>query len=189
MLCVDEKSGMQAPGRSQPVLPMMPGMPERRTHGYARHGVTSPLAASSIADGTVISGIHRQHRAVESRKFRTAIGKAVPAEPNAHLACGDLATRNTPAIRGWLARRPRAETHFTPTGSSRTSQAERWSGFLTGQLIRRGARNSVQAPEKDVRARIETWNQNPRPFVWTKTANEILDSSAKYIAKISDAAH
>jgi len=106
VLCVDDKSGMQAPGRSQPVLPMMPGMPGRRTHDCARHGVTSLFAASGIAGGTVISEIHRQHRAVESRKFPTAIDNAVPAEPNVHLVCGSLAARKTPAIRGWLAAAP-----------------------------------------------------------------------------------
>ena len=189
VLCVDEKSQMQALDRSQPVLPMMPGMPERRTHDYARHGVTSLFAAFNIADGTVISELHRQHRAVEFKKFLVAIDKAVPAGLDVHLVCDNLATHKTPAIRNWLARHPRFELHFTPTGSSWINQVERWFGFLTDQLIRRGVHKSVQALEKDVRTWIGTWNENPRPFVWTKTAEEILNSLAEYIAKISGAGH
>ena len=189
VLCVDEKSGMQALDRSQPVLPMMPGMPERRTHDYARHGVTSLFAAFNIADGTVISELHRQHRAVEFRKFLTAIDKAVPAGLAVHLVCDNLATHKTPAIRDWLARHPRFHLHFTPTGSSWINQVERWFGYLTDQMLRRGVHKSVQALEKDVRAWIENWNHNPRPFVWKKTAEEILDSLAKYIARISGGSH
>ena len=183
---MDEKSGMQALDRSQPVLPMMPGMPERRSHDYARHGVTSLFAAFNIADGTVISD---QHRAVEFKKFLVAIDKAVPDELDVHLVCDNLATHKTPAIRDWLERHPRFRLHFTPTGSSWINQVERWFGFLTDQMIRRGVHKSVQALEKDVRAWIETWNENPRPFMWTKTAEEILDSLAKYIAKISGGGH
>jgi transposase/transcriptional regulator with XRE-family HTH domain len=189
VLCVDEKSGMQALDRSQPVLPMMPGMPERRTHDYARHGTTSLFAAFNIADGTVISELHRQHRAAEFRKFLIAIDKAVPAELDVHLVCDNLATHKTPAIRDWLARHPRFHMHFTPTGSSWINQVERWFGYLTDQMIRRGVHKSVQALEKDVRAWIETWNEDPRPFIWKKTAEEILDSLAKYIARISGGPH
>src|SRR6266851_3077145 len=189
VLCVDEKSGMQALDRSQPVLPMMPGMPERRSHDYARHGVTSLFAAFNIADGTVISEIHRQHRAVEFKKFLVAIDKAVPASLDVHLVCDNLATHKTPAIRDWLDRHPRFHLHFTPTGSSWINQVERWFGFLTDQMIRRGVHKSVQALEKDVRAWIENWNEDPKPFVWKKTAEEILDSLAKYIARISGAGH
>jgi transposase len=189
VLCVDEKSGMQALDRSQPVLPMMPGMPERRTHDYARHGVTSLFAAFNIADGTVISELHRQHRAVEFRKFLIAIDKAVPASLGVHLVCDNLATHKTPEIQAWLARHPRFRLHFTPTGSSWINQVERWFGFLTDQMLRRGVHKSVQALERDVRAWIEAWNEDPRPFTWKKTAEEILDSLAKYIARISDPGH
>src|SRR2546429_4625192 len=183
VLCVDEKSQMQALDRSQPVLPMMPGMPERRSHDYARHGVTSLFAAFNIADGTVISEIHRQHRAVEFRKFLVAIDKAVPAGLEVHLVCDNLATHKTPAIRDWLARHPRFHVHFTPTGSSWINQVERWFGLLTDKLIRRGVHTSVAALEKDIRAWIDTWNANPRPFTWIKTADEILDALADYLAK------
>jgi transposase len=184
VLCVDEKSQIQALDRSQAVLPMMPGMPERRTHDYLRHGITSLFAAFSIADGTVISQLRRRHRAIEFRKFLTAIDKAVPATLEVHLVCDNYATRNTAEIKTWLARHPRFHVHFTPAGSSWMNQAERWFGLLTDKLIRRGVRTSVPALESDIRDWIATWNDNPRPFTWTKTADEILNSLADYLAKI-----
>jgi transposase len=189
VLCVDEKSGMQALDRSHPVLPMMPGMPERRTHDYARHGVTSLFAAFNIADGTVISQIHRRRRAAEFKKFLIAIDKAVPQELDVHLVCDNLSTHKTPAINDWLAKHPRFQLHFTPTGSSWINQVERWFGFLTEQLLRRGVHKSVQALEKEVRDWINEWNEDPKPFVWIKTAEEILDSLARYISRISGAGH
>ena len=189
VLCVDEKSGMQALDRSQPVLPMMPGMPERRSHDYARHGVTSLFAAFDIADGTVISQIHRRHRAAEFKKFLVAIDKAVPAQLDVHLVCDNLATHKTPAIHDWLTKHQRFHVHFTPTGSSWINQVERWFGFLTDQLLKRSVHKSVTALEKDVRDWIANWNQDPKPFAWTKTAEEILDSLKKYIARISGVTH
>ena len=189
VLCVDEKSGIQALDRSQPVLPMMPGVPERRSHDYVRHGTTDLFAAFNIADGTVISFLHRRHRAAEFKKFLVRIDKNVPAGLEVHLVCDNLATHKTPEIQAWLARHPRFCLHFTPTGSSWINQVERWFGYLTAQMIRRGVHKSVQALESDIRAWIENWNQNPRPFAWTKTAEEILDSLARYIAKISGAAY
>jgi transposase len=187
VLCVDEKSQVQALDRSQPVMPMMPGMPERRSHDYARHGVTSLFAASNIADGTVISELHRKHRAIEFKKFLISIDKAVPTELDVHLICDNLSTHKTPAINAWLARHPRFHLHFTPTGSSWINQVERWFGYLTDQLLRRGVHKSVQALEKDVRNWINNWNEDPKPFVWTKTAEEILDSLARYISRITGA--
>jgi len=184
VLCVDEKSQIQALDRSQPVLPMMPGMPERRTHDYLRHGITSLFAAFNIADGTVISQLHRRHRAVEFRMFLAAIDKAVPAELDVHLVCDNYATHNTAEIKTWLARHPRFHVHFTPTGSSWMNQVERWFGLLTDKLVRRGVHTSVQALENDIRDWIATWNDNPRPFTWTKTADEILNSLADYLAKL-----
>ena len=189
VLCVDEKSGIQALDRSQPVLPMMPGVPERRSHDYIRHGTTDLFAAFNIADGTVISQLRRHHRAAEFKKFLARIDKNVPAGLQVHLVCDNLATHKTPLIRQWLARHPRFRLHFTPTGSSWMNQVERWFGFLTDQRIRRGVHKSVQALEADIRAWIENWNANPRPFAWTKTADEILDSLAKYISRISGAAY
>jgi transposase len=189
VLCVDEKSQVQALDRSQPVLPMMPGMPERRTHDYVRNGITSLFAAFNTTDGTVISELHRKHRATEFKKFLTTIDKTVPAESDIHLICDNYGTHKTPAIRAWLAKHPRFHLHFTPTGSSWINQVERWFGFLTDQKIRRGAHKSVRALEADIRAWITDWNQNPKPFIWTKTAEEILESLARYCQRISGAGH
>jgi Transposase and inactivated derivatives len=189
VLCVDEKSQVQALDRSQPVLPMMPGMPERRTHDYYRHGITSLFAAFNIADGTVISELHRQHRAIEFKKFLITIDKTVPAELDVHLICDNYGTHKTPAIKTWLAKHPRFHMHFTPTGSSWINQVERWFGFLTDQKIRRGAHKSVQALEADIRDWIADWNTHPRPFIWTKTAEEILESLARFCRRISGAGH
>lgn len=189
VLCVDEKSQVQALDRSQPVLPMMPGMPERRSHDYVRHGITSLFAAFDIADGTVISELHRKHRAAEFKKFLTTIDKTVPAGLDVYLICDNYGTHKTPAIKAWLARHPRFHMHFTPTGSSWINQVERWFGFLTDQLIRRGVHKSVVALEKDIREWIKDWNRNPKPFVWKKTAEEIIDSLARYCQRISGAGH
>src|SRR6266851_350746 len=189
VLCVDEKSQIQALDRSQPVLPMMPGMPERRTHDYARNGITSLFAAFDVASGTVISALHRRHRHQEFLKFLKKIDKNVPAELDVHIVCDNYGTHKTPAVRDWLDRHPRFHVHFTPTGSSWINQVERWFGYLTGQMIRRGVHKSVQALEADIRTWVANWNQNPRPFAWTKTAEEILDSLAKYISRISGAEH
>ncbi|MGW6262749.1 IS630 family transposase [Streptomyces sp. NPDC055085] len=185
VLCVDEKSQIQALDRSQPVLPMMPGMPERRTHDYLRHGITSLFAAFNIADGTVISALHRRHRAIEFKKFLVTIDKAVPTGLDVHLVCDNYATHNTPDIRAWLAKHPRFHIHFTPTGSSWINQVERWFGLLTDKLIRRGVHTSVKALEDDIKAWIGSWNENPRPFTWTKTADEILKSLANYLTKVT----
>jgi transposase len=185
VLCVDEKSQIQALDRSQPVLPMMPGTPERRTHDYLRHGITSLFAAFNIADGTVISQLHRRHRAVEFRKFLVTIDKAVPADLDVHVVCDNYATHNTAEIKTWLSKHPRFHVHFTPTGSSWMNQVERWFGLLTDKLIRRGVHTSVTALENDITAWIDTWNTNPRPFTWTKTADAILNSLADYLAKVT----
>jgi transposase len=189
VLCTDEKSQVQALDRSQPVLPMMPGMPERRSHDYVRHGITTLFAAFNIADGTVISELHRRHRASEFKKFLTAIDKTVPADLDVHLICDNYGTHKTPAIKAWLAKHPRFQIHFTPTGSSWINQVERWFAFLTDQLLRRGVHKSVAALEKDIREWIKTWNEDPRPFVWRKTAEEIIDSLARYCERISGAGH
>ncbi|AXG51301.1 transposase [Streptomyces lincolnensis] len=184
VLCVDEKSQIQALDRSQLVLPMMPGMPERRTHDYYRHGITSLFAAFNIADGTVISELHRRHRAIEFKKFLVIIDKAVPASLDVHLVCDNYATHNTAEIRTWLRKHPRFHVHFTPTGSSWMNQVERWFGLLTDKLIRRGVHTSVKALEDDIAGWIDTWNENPQPFIWTKTADEILSSLADYLTKV-----
>ena len=188
VLCVDEKAQIQALDRSQPVLPMMPGMPERRTHDYYRHGVTSLFAAFNIADGTVIHQIHRRHRAIEFKKFLVAIDKAVPADLAVQLVADNYGTHKTPEIQAWLAKHPRFHVHFTPTGSSWINQVERWFGLLTDKLIRRGVHTSIQALETDIHDWIATWNDDPKPFTWIKTADDILNSLADYLTKIRPAA-
>jgi transposase len=164
---------------------MMPGVPERRTHEDLRHGITSLFAALPIADGTVIGELHRRHRAVGFTKFLVTIDTAVPAELDVHLVCDNYGTHKTPAIKTWLAAHPRFHVHFTPTGSSWINQVERWFALLTDKLIRRGVHACVQALEDDIEAWIATWNEDPRPFTWSKTADEILNSLADYLAKIT----
>ncbi|QYN19134.1 IS630 family transposase [Amycolatopsis sp. DSM 110486] len=189
VLSVDEKSQIQALDRSQPVLPMMPGMPERRTHDYVRNGLTTLFAAFDVATGEVVSALHRRHRAAEFKKFLAKIDKQVPAHLQIHLICDNYGTHKTPAIRAWLERHPRFHMHFTPTGSSWINQVERWFGFLADQQIRRGVHKNVQNLEADIRSWIKEWNDNPRPFIWTKTAAEILESLANFCRRISDAGH
>jgi len=189
VLCVDEKAQIQALDRSQPVLPMMPGMPERRTHDYVRNGITSLFAAFNVADGTVISALHRRHRAVEFRKFLVKLDKQVPAALDVHLICDNYATHKTDAIQRWLAAHPRFHLHFVPTSSSWLNLVERWFSELTTKLLQRGVHKSVQALEADIRTWIEHWNDDPRPFVWTKTADEILDALTAYCQRISGAGH
>jgi transposase len=170
VLCTDEKSQTQALQRSSPVLPMMPGMPERRTHDYLRNGVTTLFAAFDTATGEVITSIHRRHRAIEFKKFLTKIDQTVPAHLDVHLVCDNYGTHKTPAITAWLARHPRFHMHFTPTYSSWINQVERWFGLLTDKKIRRGAHRSVQALEADIRGWTADWNTHPQPFIWTKPA-------------------
>jgi transposase len=159
--------------RSAPVLPMMPGMPERRTHDYLRNGVTTLFAAFDAATGDVITAIHRRHRAIEFKKFLTKIDQTVPEDLDVHLICDNYGTHKTPAITAWLARHPRFHMHFTPTYSSWINQVERWFGLLTDKKIRRSAHRSVQALEADIRAWTADWNTHPKPFIWTKTAEQI----------------
>jgi transposase len=189
VLCVDEKSGIQALDRSAPVLPMMPGMPERRTHDYARSGTTTLFAALDVANGTVIGSLHRRHRAIEFKKFLTKIDTEVPPELDVHLICDNLSTHKTATIAAWLEAHPRFHMHFTPTSSSWLNQVERWFGLLTDKRLRRGVHRSVPALEKDIRAWTKNWNENPRPFTWTKTADEILERLASYIQRIPGVGH
>ncbi len=137
----------------------------------------------------MISELHRQHRATEFRRFLTTIDKTVPVELDIHLVCDNYGTHKTPAIKKWLSQHPRFHMHFTPTGSSWVNQVERWFGFLTDQMIRRGVHKSVRQLEADITAWIAAWNQNPRPFTWTKSAEEILESLARYCRRISGAGH
>ncbi len=175
VLCVDEKSGIQALNRSAPLLPMMPGVAERRTFDYSRAGTTDLFAALDVATGLVIHSIQRRHRATEFKKFLHQIDQNVPAELDVHLVCDNLSTHKTPAISAWLTAHPRFHLHFTPTSSSWLNQVERWFGLLTDNQLRRGVHDSVTALEADIHAWIDNWNENPRPFTWTKTADEIFE--------------
>lgn len=187
--CVDEKSQIQALDRSQAVMPMMPGMPEKRTHDYFRHGTTSLFAAFNIGDGTVISSIHRRHRSVEFKKFLIKIDQEVPDGLDVHIVCDNYATHKTPLVNKWLTAHPRFHVHFTPTGSSWLNQVERWFAYLTSQLLQRGVHKNIQVLERDVRSWAKDWNENPKPFIWTKTADQILESIARLLKRTSDAGH
>jgi transposase/transcriptional regulator with XRE-family HTH domain len=189
VLCVDEKSQVQALARSQPAFPMMPGMPERRTHDYVRHGTTSLFAALNTADGTVISSLHRRHRAVEFRKFLAKIDAAVPEHLEVHLVCDNYGTHKSPTVTAWLQRHPRFHMHFTPTYSSWINQVERFFAYVTTDLLQRSDHRSVQALEADIRRWIKAWNDDPRPFVWTKTADQILESLARLLQRTTGAGH
>jgi len=187
VLCVDEKSQVQALARSQPAFPMMPGMPEKRTHDYVRHGTTSLFAAFNTADGSVISSMHRRHRTIEFKKFLTKIDTEVPDHLDVHLVCDNYGTHKSPAIKTWLAAHPRFHVHYTPTYSSWINQVERWFAYLTDDLLRRSDHRSVQALENDIRAWTKAWNENPKPFIWTKTAEQILDSLRRLLKRINGA--
>ena len=189
VLCVDEKSGIQALDRSAPVLPMMPGMPERRTHDYVRAGTTTLFAALDVANGQVIGSLHRRRRAIEFKKFLARIDAEVPADLDVHLICDNLSTHKTAAITKWLAAHPRFHMHFTPTSSSWLNQVERWFALLTDQRLRRGVHRSIPALEKDIRDWVKDWNDDPRPFTWTKTADQILDRLTQYLQRIPGAGH
>ncbi len=180
VLCVDEKSQIQALDRSQPVLPMMPGVPERRSHDYVRAGTTTLFAALEVATGKVIGSLHRRHRAVEFKKFLTKLDKEVPADLDMHLILDNYVTHKTPTIKQWLLAHPRFHLHFTPTSPSWLNLVERWFAELTQKKLKRGVHRSVQALERDIRSWLTDWNDNPRPFVRTKTADEILDKVAAY---------
>jgi len=193
VLAVDEKSQMQALDRSAPVLPMMPGVPGRQTHDYVRYGTTSLFAALNVATGQVIGQHQRRHRHQEFLRFLKTIDKNTPAELDLHLICDNYATHKTPAIKTWLAAHPRFHLHFTPTSGSWLNLVERWFAELTRRKLRRSTHRSVKDLEADVTAWIQAWNADPKPFVWAKTADEILDNLATYCTRINqlsnDSAH
>jgi transposase len=189
VLAVDEKSQIQALDRSQPLLPMRPGQAERRTHDYQRHGTTSLFAALDIATGRVIGQLHRRHRSVEFRKFLETIEANVPAELDVHLILDNYGTHKTPRIQRWLVRHPRFHLHFTPTGASWLNLVERWFALLTQKQIRRGVHRSVRELETTIRNYLSVYNEDPKPFIWTKTADQILESVARFCKRISDSGH
>jgi transposase len=189
VLCVDEKSQIQALDRTAPILPMLPGVPERATHDYKRHGTSSLYAALDITTGKVIGSLHARHRAIEFKKFLQTIDREVPAGLDVHLILDNASTHKTPAIKNWLTAHPRFVVHFTPTSSSWLNLVERWFGELTTKKLRRATHRSVRQLNSDIRAWIDTWNDNPRPFVWTKTADQILESIATYCNRINESRH
>jgi transposase len=189
VLCVDEKSQIQALDRTAPCLPMLPTTPARRTHDYVRNGTTSLFAAFDLASGSVIAQPYRQHRHQEFLRFLKLIDKAVPRELDLHLVLDNYATHKTPAIKEWLLKHPRFYLHFTPTSSSWLNLVERWFAELTSRKLRRSAHRSVTELEADIRKWIGEWNKNPRPFVWTKTADEILETLAAYCERINASGH
>lgn len=189
VLAVDEKSQIQALDRSQPLLPLRPGQPERRTHDYVRHGTTSLFAALDVASGRVIGQLHRRHRSIEFAKFLDTIDANVPRHLDVHLILDNYGTHKTPRIQRWLVRHPRFHLHFTPTGASWLNLVERWFALLTQKQIKRGAHRSTRELEAAIRDYLKVHNEEPKPFVWTKTADEILESVARFCKRISDSAH
>jgi transposase len=189
VLCVDEKTQVQALDRTAPVLPLMPGTPERRTHDYKRNGTTNLYAALDVASGKVISAMTARHRAEEFRKFLNLIDREVPDHLAVHIVLDNVSTHKTPAIQRWLARHPRFTFHFTPTYSSWLNLVERWFAELTTKWITRGTHRSVRELTASIKTWITDWNDDPQPFVWHKTADEILDNLARYIERIPNSGH
>jgi transposase len=189
VLCVDEKSQIQALDRSAPILPMLPGTPARATHDYKRHGTSSLYAALDLTSGKVISALHSRHRVIEFKKFLQTIDRKVPDHLDVHLVLDNSSTHKTPAIKRWLTAHPRFHLHFTPTSSSWLNLVERWFGELTSKLLKRGTHLSVHQLNADIRAWINNWNEHPTPFVWTKPAEQILESIARYCKRINQSAH
>jgi transposase len=189
VLSVDEKSQIQALDRMQPMLPMRPGQAERRSHDYRRHGTTSLFAALDVKTGKVIGECHRRHRSVEFRKFLDTIEQNVPASLDIHLILDNYGTHKTTAIRAWLAKRPRFHVHFTPTSASWINMVERWFAALTEKQIRRGAHRSVRELETAIKTYLAVSNESPKAFAWTKSADEILASIARFCQRTSDPGH
>jgi len=189
VLCVDEKSQIQALNRSQPLLPMRPGQAERRTHDYEKNGTTSLFAALDVKTGRVIGKLYRRHRSSEFRKFLRTIDNEVPGHLDLHVILDNYATHKTPSIQRWLAKHPRFHLHFTPTGASWLNLVERWFGVLTDKKIRRGVFRSTRQLENAITDYLEVHNEDPKPFVWTKTANDILESLKRFCLRISDSGH
>ncbi len=189
VLSVDEKSQIQALDRTQPILPLTPGLPERRTHDYRRHGTISLFAALDVATGKVIGETHRRHRSVEFRHFLDRLDHEVPEALQVHVVLDNSSTHKTPLIKRWLLRHPRFQVHFTPTYSSWINQVERWFSLLTERQLRRGTHTSTRQLEDAIRLYLATCNQSAKPFAWTKTADDILASIARFCQRTSVSGH
>src|SRR6266404_6386247 len=189
VLCVDEKSQIQALDRTQPVLPLRPGVPARQTHDYIRNGTTSLFAALDVATGKVIGSCHRRHRHQEFLRFLERIEEAVPEQLHIHLVMDNYGTHKMPKVKRWFARRPRYYVHFTPTSASWLNQVERFFGLLTERRIRRGTFGSVRELETAIRDFLTHHNQNSKPFSWTANADSILKKIARFCMRTSDSGH
>ena len=189
VLCADEKTQIQALDRTAPVLPLMPGTPQRRTHDYRRFGTTDLYAALDAATGKVITAMTARHRAEEFRKFLNLIDKQVPAGLDVHIVLDNSSTHKTPAIKRWQVRHPRFSFHFTPTYSSWMNLVERWFAELTTKWIRRGTHRSTRELTESIQHWTDNWNRDPKPFTWHKTADEILNNLASYLQRIPDSGH
>jgi transposase len=189
VLCVDEKSQIQALDRTQPLLPMRPGQAERRTHDYVRHGTTSLFAALDVATGKVIGRCFRRHRASEFRKFLDTIEERVPPKLDIHLILDNYSTHKAARIQRWLLKHPRFHLHFTPTSSSWINLVERWFAALTDKQLRRASHRSTRQLESAIHQYLDVCNEDPKPFVWTKTADDILQSLARFCKRISNSGH
>ena len=189
VLCVDEKSQIQALDRTAPILPIMPTTPARMTHDYIRHGTSTLFAAFDVASGSVIAEQYPRHRHQEFLRFLKAVDTAVPGEFDLHLVLDNYATHKTAEVRKWLLRHPRFHLHFTPTSASWLNLVERWFAELTNRKLRRSAHRSVTELRADIQAWINTWNADPKPFVWVKTADQILETLAAYCQRINDSRH
>ena len=189
VLCVDEKTSIQALDRTAPILPLMTGAPQRRTHDYRRCGTTDLFAALDTASGRVITQMTQRHRSEEFRKFLNLIDKEIPAGLDVHIVLDNVSTHKTPTIARWLVRHPRFKLHFTPTYSSWMNLVERWFSELTTKWIRRGTHTSVAELTASINAWTDNWNHNPRPFVWHKTADEIFDTMATYLQRSPHSGH
>jgi transposase len=180
VLCVDEKSQIQALDRTQTVLPMQPGRIERQTHDYVRHGVTSLFAALNVATGEVIGECHQRHRAKEFVSFLKRIDREVPSDLSVHVVLDNYATHKTPAVKRWLAKHPRFSFHFTPTGSSWLNQVERWFALISGRMLRRSVHRSVKELVTAIDCYLKANNARPKPFAWVKSADDILASIERF---------
>jgi transposase len=189
VLCVDEKTQIQALDRTAPVLPMLPGTPAKASHDYVRNGTSSLYAALDLATGRVTGSLHQRHRAIEFKKFLQTLDRDVPADLAVHVVLDNASTHKTPTVKRWLTAHPRFVLHFTPTSSSWLNLVERWFSELTTKKLQRGTHHSVRDLNKDIRDWIGTWNNDPRPYVWTKTADQILESVKRYCSRINDSRH
>lgn len=189
VFCVDEKSQIQALDRTQPLLPMRPGQAERRTHDYKRYGTTTLFAALDTLSGKLIGQCFPRHRSEEFKKFLASVEKNIPKELDIHIILDNYGTHKTKLVQQWLLKHPRVQLHFIPTSSSWLNMIERWFAELTNKQIKRGVHRSVKALEEAINAFIAATNENPKPFVWLKTADQIIEAVGRFCERIYNSGH